>query len=107
MNNYNFADFESSTSFAAEGSSEASTKRELTPFQKTVIGVAAVGVAGAAVGAGLYWVNRGLRETADNIGDAADGIKAAHQKHQQKKAIKAAANAAANAVIEDALNQNA
>ena len=89
-------DFTGCTSFAAEGS-----------FQKTVIGVAAVGVAGAAVGAGLYWVNRGLRETADNIGDAADGIKAAHQKHQQKKAIKAAANAAANAVIEDALNQNA
>lgn len=105
MNNYNFADFESSTSFAAEGSSEASTKRELTPFQKGVVTVAAVGVAGAAVGAGLYWVNRGLRSTADNIGAAAEGIKAAHEKHEQKKAAKAIANAAANAAIQDALNQ--
>ena len=100
-NNYNFADFESANTFAAEGSSENTSKRELTPLQKGIVTVAAVGVAGAAVGAGLYWVNRGLRETAHNIGDAADGIKAAHEKHQQKKAIKAAANAA----IKEALNQ--
>lgn len=96
-NNYNFNDFESANTFAAEGSSENTAKRELTPFQKGVVTVAAVGVAGAAVGAGLYWVNRGLRETADNIGDAADGIKAAHEKHQLKKAQKRA--------IEEALNQ--
>lgn len=99
--NYNFNDFEGTNSFAAEGSSTASEKRELTPFQKGVVAVAAVGVAGAAVGAGLYWINRGLRETADNIGDAADGIRAAHARHEQKKAAKAIANAA----IAEAVNQ--
>ena len=100
--NYNFNDFTGTSSFAAEGSSENTAKRELTPFQKGVVTVAAVGVAGAAVGAGLYWVNRGLRSTADNIGAAADGIKAAHEKHQQKKAIKAVTNAA----IAEAVNQS-
>lgn len=100
-NNFNFNDFESANTFAAEGSSENTAKRELTPFQKGVVTVAAVGVAGAAVGAGLYWVNRGLRETADNIGDAADGIRAAHARHEQKKAAKAIANAA----IAEAVNQ--
>lgn len=101
--NYNFNDFEGNTSFAAEGSSEASEKREMTPFQKGVCAVAAVGLAGTAVGLGLYWGNRGIRETAKNVSDAAGAIHDAHEKHQQKKAIKAAANAA----IEEALNQNA
>lgn len=100
--NYNFNDFENGTTFAAEGSSESSTKRELTPFQKGVVTVAAVGVAGAAVGAGLYWANRGLRETANNIGDAAAAIHNAHERHEQKKAAKAIANAA----IAEAVNQN-
>jgi hypothetical protein len=100
MNAMNY-DFTTGTTFAAENSSESSTKRELTPFQKGVVTVAAIGVAGAAVGAGLYWVNRGLRETADNIGDAADGIRAAHARHEQKKTAKAIANAA----IAEAINQ--
>jgi hypothetical protein len=75
MTDYNFNDFTGTTTFAAEGSSENTAKRELTPFQKGVVAVAAVGVATTAVGVGLYWANRGLRETADNIGDAVDGIK--------------------------------
>lgn len=95
-------EFTSATTFAAEGSSENSSKREMTPFQKGVCAVAAVGIAGAAVGAGLYWANRGIRATADNIGDAATAIHDAHERHQQKKAAKAIANAA----IQDALNQN-
>lgn len=98
---YNFNDFNGNTSFAAEGSSENTSKRELTPFQKGVVTVAAVGVAGAAVGVGLYWANRGLRETANNISDAATAVADAHAKHQQKKAAKAIANAA----IAEAVNQ--
>lgn len=97
MNNYNFADFESSTTFAAEGSSENSQKRELTPFQKGVVAVAAVGVATTAVGVGIYWANKGIRATADNIGDAATAIHDAHERHQEKKRQRKA--------IEDALNQ--
>ena len=94
--NYNFNDFEGTSTFAAEGSSENSQKRELTPFQKTVIGVAAVGVATTAVGVGLYWANRGLRETADNIADGVDACKAAHERRLEKKAKKAAIEAALN-----------
>lgn len=101
MNNMHDFDFTTGTNFAAENSSDNSQKRELTPFQKGIVTAAAVGVAGAAVGAGLYWINRGLRETADNIGDAADGIRAAHARHEQKKAAKAIANAA----IAEAVNQ--
>jgi hypothetical protein len=96
-----FRDFESSTSFAAEGSSESSAKIELTPFQKGLVAVTGVGLAATAVGVGVYWANKGLRETAKNIGDAADGIKEAHAKHEQKKAAKAIANAA----IAEAVNQ--
>ena len=92
-----FRDFESSTSFAAENSSDSSQKREMTPFQKGVCAVAAVGLAGTAVGLGLYWGNRGIKATADNIAAAADGIKAAHDRHEEKKAQKKA--------IEDAVNQ--
>lgn len=100
--NYNFNDFENgTTSFAAEGSSENSAKLELTPFQKGVVAVAGVGLAVTAVGVGVYWANKGLRATADNIGAAADGIRAAHERREQKKAAKAIANAA----IQDALNQ--
>ena len=99
MMNANFDFMTNDTRFAAEGSSEGSAKKELTPFQKGVIAVTAVGVAGTAVGVGLYWANKGVRATADNIGAAADGIKAAHEKHLEKKAKKAA--------IEAALNQNA
>lgn len=106
MTDYNF-NFTGTTEFAAEGSSESASKKELTPFQKGVLAVTGVGIAGTAIGLGVYWANRGIRETADNIGDAVDGIKEAHAKHQQKKAIKAAANAAASAAIQDALNQNA
>lgn len=99
MNAYNFNDFENGTTFAAENSSETSTKRELTPFQKGVVAVAAVGVAGAAVGAGLYWANRGIRETAKNVSDAATAVHDAHERHLERKAKKDA--------IEAALNQNA
>ena len=99
---YNFSDFSGNTNFAAEGSSENSAKIELTPFQKGLVTGTAVGLAGTAVGLGVYWANRGIRETAKNIGDAADGIKAAHEKHQQKKAIKAVTNAA----IAEAVNQS-
>ena len=60
-----------------------------------------VGIAATAVGVGVYWANRGLKATADNIGAAADGIKAAHERHEQKKAAKAIANAA----IAEAVNQ--
>jgi hypothetical protein len=96
MNAMNY-DFTGTTSFAAEGSSENSAKREMTPFQKGVCAVAAVGLAGTAVGLGLYWGNRGIKATADNIAAAADGIKAAHDRHEEKKAQKRA--------IEEALNQ--
>lgn len=82
-------EFTGATTFAAEGSSENTSKREMTPFQKGVCAVAAVGIAGAAVGAGLYWANRGIKATADNIGAAADGIRAAHERHEQKKLEKA------------------
>ena len=101
--NTNYADFDfnGNTQFAAEGSSESSAKIELTPFQKGLVTVTAVGLAGTAVGLGVYWANRGLRETANNIGDAADGIRAAHARHEQKKAAKAIANAA----IAEAVNQ--
>lgn len=101
MTDYNFADFTGATQFAAEGSSENTSKREMTPFQKGVCAVAAVGLAGTAVGLGLYWGNRGLRATADNISDAATAIHNAHEKHEQKKAAKAIANAA----IAEAVNQ--
>lgn len=94
--NYNFADFESANTFAAEGSSESSTKRELTPFQKGVIAVTGVGIAATAVGVGVYWANRGLRETADNIADGVDACKAAHERRLEKKAKKAAIEAALN-----------
>lgn len=98
-------DFTGCTSFAAEGSSESSAKIELTPFQKGLVAVTGVGLAATAVGVGVYWANRGLRETAKNVSDAATAVADAHAKHEQKKAIKAAANAAANAAIQDALNQ--
>ena len=101
MTDYNFNDFAGATQFAAEGSSENSSKIELTPFQKGVVAVAAVGVATTAVGVGIYWANKGIKATADNVAAAADGIKAAHERHEQKKAAKAIANAA----IQDALNQ--
>ena len=97
MNANYINDFEGNTSFAAEGSSENTSKREMTPFQKGVCAVAAVGLAGTAVGLGLYWGNRGIKATADNIAAAADGIKAAHDRHEEKKAQKRA--------IEEALNQ--
>ena len=101
MTDYNINDFAGATQFAAEGSSESTSKIELTPFQKGVVAVAAVGVATTAVGVGIYWANKGLKATADNIGAAADGIKAAHEKHEQKKAARAIANAA----IAEAVNQ--
>lgn len=98
MNAMNY-DFAGTTTFAAEGSSEGASKKEMTPFQKGVCAVAAVGLAGTAVGVGLYWANRGIRETADNIADGVDACKAAHERRLEKKAKKAA--------IEAALNQNA
>lgn len=94
-------DFTTGTTFAAENSSDNSQKIELTPFQKGVLAVTGVGIAATAVGVGVYWANRGLKATADNIGAAADGIKAAHERHEQKKAAKAIANAA----IAEAVNQ--
>ena len=94
--NYDFTS--ASTNFAAEGSSENTAKRELTPFQKGVLAVTGVGIAATAVGVGVYWANRGIRETADNIADGVDAAKAAHERRVEKKARKAA--------IEAALNQN-
>lgn len=91
-------EFTGTTTFAAEGSSEGSTRRELTPFEKGVLGVTAVGIAATAVGVGLYWGNRGIRATATNVSDAATAIHDAHERHQEKKLQKAA--------IEAALNQN-
>lgn len=85
----NFDFMSNDTTFAAEGASENASKREMTPFQKGVCAVAAVGIAGAAVGAGLYWCNRGIKATADNIGAAVDGIKTARENAQQKKLEKA------------------
>lgn len=97
MMNANY-EFTGATTFAAEGSSENTAKRELTPFQKGVIAVTGVGIAATAVGVGVYWANRGIRETADNIADGVDACREAHAKRQLKKAQKAA--------IEAALNQN-
>lgn len=94
--NYNFNDFEGTTSFAAEGSSENSSKIELTPFQKGVLAVTGVGIAATAVGVGVYWANRGIRETAYNIGEGVDACKAAHERRLEKKAKKAAIEAALN-----------
>ena len=82
-------DFTGNTSFAAEGSSENTSKRELTPFQRGCLAVTAVGVAGTAIGLGVYWCNRGVRETANNIGAAVDGVKTAHANAQQRKLEKA------------------
>lgn len=96
MNNYNFNDFQSNNTFAAEGSSENSSKIELTPFQKGVLAVTGVGIAATAVGVGVYWANRGLRETTDNIADGVDACKAAHERRLEKKAKKAAIEAALN-----------
>lgn len=96
--NTNYADFTGTTTFAAENSSENNSKRELTPFQKGVLGVTAVGIAATAVGVGVYWANRGIRETADNLADGVDACKAAHERRLEKKAKKAA--------IEAAMNQN-
>ena len=97
--NANFDFMSNDTRFAAEGSSESTAKKELTPFQKGVLAVTGVGIAATAVGVGVYWANRGIRETADNIADGVDACKAAHERRVEKKARKAA--------IEAALNQNA
>ena len=99
MTDYNFRDFENGSTFAAEGSSESTSKIELTPFQKGVLAVTGVGIAATAVGVGVYWANRGIRATATNVSDAATAIHDAHERHQEKKLQKAA--------IEAALNQNA
>jgi hypothetical protein len=90
-------DFTGATQFAAEGSSESSSKKELTPLQQGLVTVAGVGLTVTAVGVGLYWANKGIKATADNVAAAADGIKAAHDRHEEKKRQRKA--------IEDALNQ--
>lgn len=95
--NYNFNDFNGNTQFAAEGSSENASKIELTPFQKGLVTAAGIGLTVTAIGVGAYWANKGIRATADNIGDAASAIHDAHERHEEKKRQRKA--------IEDALNQ--
>ena len=94
--NANFDFMSNDTRFAAEGSSESTAKKELTPFQKGVLAVTGVGIAATAVGVGVYWANRGIRETADNIADGVDACREAHAKRLEKKAKKAAIEAALN-----------
>lgn len=88
MNAMNY-EFTGATTFAAENASDNAGKRELTPLQQGLVTVAGVGLTVTAVGVGLYWANKGIKATADNIGAAADGIKAAHERHEQKKLEKA------------------
>jgi len=83
MTDYNSNDFAGATQFAAEGSSENTSKIELSPFWKGLATATGIGLTVTAIGVGAYWANKGLKATADNIGVAADGIRAAHAFHEQ------------------------